>query len=90
MSAALTANLAPAPRLVAAASAARRQISSSTALREGTGCREGSDPRDLGRRILDDFAYLKEQYCKSPCVSSLALSHTQSIPFSSQPCLTSS
>lgn len=64
LSAALTANLAPAPRLVSGG-VARRRISSSAALCEGTGCREGSDPRDLGRRILDDFAYLKEQYCKS-------------------------
>lgn len=78
LSAALTANFAPAPRLVPGG-AAWRLLSSSAARRESTGCREGSDPRDLGRRILDDFAYLKEQYCKPvlTCVPSPA----HSLPF---------
>ena len=68
LSAALTANFAPAPRLVHGG-AARRLISSSAARCEGIGCKEGSDPRDLGRRILDDFAYLKERYCKTVLTS---------------------
>ena len=74
---AFTAALRPfpshAPRLILPE--ARRHIAGSAA-RKGA---EGGDPRELGRRILDDFAYLKERYCRLPC--SLANSHLSNLTF---------
>ena len=61
------AKLAPAPRRLFPF-LARRRIACSAVRREARGDQEGTDPRDLGRQILDDFAYLKESYCRGPLV----------------------